>query len=76
MEDIVIDGYYIPKKSRVLVNIWAIGRDPNIWSNNVEEFSPERFVDSNIDLHGHDFALIPFGAGRRLCPATWWNVVK
>ncbi|MBA0776001.1 hypothetical protein Gotri_011066, partial [Gossypium trilobum] len=68
MEDIVIDGYYIPKKSRVLVNIWAIGRDPNIWSNNVEEFSPERFVDSNIDLHGHDFALIPFGAGRRLCP--------
>ncbi|XP_012448025.1 cytochrome P450 CYP736A12 [Gossypium raimondii] len=68
MEDIVIDGYYIPKKSRVLVNIWAIGRDPNIWSNNVEEFSPERFIDSNIDLHGHNFALIPFGAGRRLCP--------
>ncbi|MBA0557684.1 hypothetical protein Golob_014734 [Gossypium lobatum] len=68
MEDIVIDGCYIPKKSRVLVNVWAIGRDPNVWSNNVEEFSPERFINSNIELHGHDFELIPFGSGRRVCP--------
>ncbi|MBA0767112.1 hypothetical protein Gotri_016062 [Gossypium trilobum] len=68
VEDIIIDGCYIPKQSRVLVNIWAMGRDPNTWSNNAEEFFPERFIDSNIDLHGHDFELIPFGAGRRLCP--------
>ncbi|MFQ6631172.1 hypothetical protein Gotur_008876 [Gossypium turneri] len=64
VEDIIIDGCCIPKQSRVLVNIWAMGRDPNTWSNNAEEFFPE----SNIDLHGHDFELIPFGAGRRLCP--------
>ncbi|MBA0557681.1 hypothetical protein Golob_014733 [Gossypium lobatum] len=68
VEDIIIDGCYIPKQSRVLVNIWAMGRDTNIWSNNAEEFFPERFIDSNIDLHGHDFELIPFGSGRRLCP--------
>lgn len=68
MEDTTIDGYYIPKKSRILVNVWAIGRDPDVWSNNVEEFFPERFIDSNIDLRGHDFELIPFGAGRRMCP--------
>ncbi|MBA0650183.1 hypothetical protein Goklo_017636 [Gossypium klotzschianum] len=68
MEDIVIDGCYIPKKSRVLVNVWAIGRDPNVWSSNVEEFFPERFINSNIELHGHDFELIPFGSGRRVCP--------
>ncbi|MBA0566636.1 hypothetical protein Golob_011434, partial [Gossypium lobatum] len=68
MEDIVIDGYYIPKKSRVLINIWAIGRDTNVWPDNVEEFSPERFIENNIDLHGHDFELISFGAGRKLCP--------
>ncbi|MBA0702583.1 hypothetical protein Goari_027496, partial [Gossypium aridum] len=59
MKDIIIDGCYISKKSRVIVNVFAIGRDPNVWSNNVEEFFPERFINSNIELHGHDFELIP-----------------
>ena len=68
MEDITIEGYYIPKKSRILVNVWAIGRDPNVWSQNVEEFYPERFNGSNIDLRGQDFELLPFGSGRRSCP--------
>ncbi|MCI26667.1 cytochrome P450 71D11-like, partial [Trifolium medium] len=27
-----INGYYIPVKSRVLVNAWAIGRDPKYWT--------------------------------------------
>ncbi|XWS50710.1 hypothetical protein CRYUN_Cryun12cG0110000 [Craigia yunnanensis] len=68
MENITINGYHIPKKSRILINIWAIGRDPNVWSDNAEEFFPERFVNSNLDLRGHDFRLIPFGSGRRGCP--------
>ncbi|KAM2033893.1 hypothetical protein ACFX1T_015709 [Malus domestica] len=69
MEDIIVDGYHIPKKSRVFINIWTIGRDLNVWSDNVEEFYPERFMNSNVDLQGHDFQLIPFGSGRRGCPA-------
>ncbi|KAK6276562.1 hypothetical protein POUND7_006271 [Theobroma cacao] len=36
--------------------------------DNVEEFSPERFIGSNVDLRGHDFQLIPFGSGRKGCP--------
>ncbi|GMY15350.1 cytochrome P450 CYP736A12-like [Fagus crenata] len=68
MEDIEINGYYIPKKSRLIINFWAIGRDPNVWSDNVEEFYPERFLNSNIELMGHNFELIPFGSGRRGCP--------
>ncbi|THG04436.1 hypothetical protein TEA_003284 [Camellia sinensis var. sinensis] len=68
MEDIVIDGYFISKNSRVLVNSWAMGRDPCIWSDNVGEFLPERFINGHVDIRGRDFQLIPFGSGRRGCP--------
>lgn len=67
IEDCTIDGFFIPKKSRIIVNTWAIGRDPKVWTD-AETFNPERFVDSNIDLRGRDFELLPFGSGRRGCP--------
>ncbi|XP_042513306.1 cytochrome P450 71AU50-like [Macadamia integrifolia] len=70
MEDLTIDEYHIPKKSCVMINAWAIGRDPNVWSDNAEEFFPERFSDNSVDIQGHDFRLIPFGSGRRVCPAV------
>ncbi|KAF2298773.1 hypothetical protein GH714_027277 [Hevea brasiliensis] len=68
MEETIIDGYRVPKNARIIVNAWAIGRDPNAWSDNAEEFLPERFADTSIDLRGHDFQLLPFGSGRRGCP--------
>ncbi|CAJ1951869.1 unnamed protein product [Sphenostylis stenocarpa] len=67
-EDVTVDGYWIKKKSRVIVNAWAIGRDPKVWSDNAEVFYPERFANSNVDIRGFDFRLIPFGSGRRGCP--------
>lgn len=73
IEDCVIDGFHIPKKATVFVNFWAIGRDPNVWSD-PEKFIPERFKGSNIDYRGRDFKLIPFGSGRRSCPGLQLGV--
>ncbi|KAL5700005.1 hypothetical protein ACHQM5_025510 [Ranunculus cassubicifolius] len=67
-EDITIDGYFLPKKSRTLINVWAIGRDPRVWSSNAEEFYPERFMGTTIDAIGNGFQFLPFGSGRRRCP--------
>ncbi|WCJ39406.1 Cytochrome P450 superfamily protein [Euphorbia peplus] len=66
-EDTKIGNYDIQKGTRALVNVWTIGRDPTIWEN-PDEFCPERFIGKDIDVKGHDFELLPFGAGRRMCP--------
>lgn len=73
IEDTKITGYFIPRRTRIFVNVWAIQRDPKIWEA-PEEFRPERFMGSSVDFKGHDFQLIPFGAGRRICPGIGFAV--
>ena len=67
MTDVEICGFIVPKNAQILINVWAMGRDFSIWPNS-NLFMPERFLEHAIEFKGQDFELIPFGAGRRICP--------
>lgn len=70
-DDCKIAGYHIPAGTRLMVNIQKLQRDPCVWEDPCE-FRPERFLTSHkdFDVRGKCPMLIPFGTGRRMCPAS------
>ncbi|KAK6136013.1 hypothetical protein DH2020_030223 [Rehmannia glutinosa] len=76
-EPCTINGYEIPSRTRVLVNIWAVGRDPEYWDD-AESFKPERFdlEKYSVDFRGNRFEYIPFGAGKRICPGVSFGLAN
>ncbi|KAK5775427.1 Isoflavone 2'-hydroxylase [Gossypium arboreum] len=61
-----IGGYEIPKDAIVMVNAWAIQRDPKLWDDALS-FKPERFEEGK-EMSDQIYKLMPFGLGRRACP--------
>ncbi|CAN6167147.1 unnamed protein product [Urochloa humidicola] len=66
-----VGGYPVPAGTKVIVNLWAVMRDPAVWPD-PEAFSPERFAGcGEAEFRGKDrLEFMPFGAGRRTCPGT------
>ncbi|KAH0448664.1 hypothetical protein IEQ34_022464 [Dendrobium chrysotoxum] len=73
MEDTQLQGYDIPAGTRIVINAWAIARDPKNWDK-PDDFWPQRFMNNNIDFRGQHFHLTPFGAGRRACPGIGFAI--
>ncbi|CAG2115253.1 unnamed protein product, partial [Medioppia subpectinata] len=71
----VISGFKIPKDTQILVNLWAIDNDPNLWDN-PSEFRPQRFLSENLKTFKKPEHLIPFSYGKRSCPGEGLGVVE
>ncbi|KAG2151901.1 cytochrome P450 [Suillus cothurnatus] len=66
-EDDVHDGYYIPKGSIIIPNLWFMLHNPETYAN-PSEFNPDRFLANDGKKPETEPRTICFGFGRRICP--------
>ncbi|XP_057470771.1 cytochrome P450 CYP82D47-like [Actinidia eriantha] len=71
MKDCLVADYHVPRGTTLIVNLWKLHRDPNVWDD-PNEFRPERFLTSHarFDVRGQQFDYLPYSAGRRMCPGV------
>ncbi|XP_019414039.1 PREDICTED: cytochrome P450 89A2-like [Lupinus angustifolius] len=73
-EDVVLNGYLVPKKGTVNFMVAEMAWDSQVWEDPMA-FKPERFLNEDcsellaFDITGTtEIKMMPFGAGRRICP--------
>lgn len=75
-----IGGHPVPKGTEVYLVASEFGRDETVWTA-AQEFRPERFLEGgeghDVDLTGsREIKMLPFGAGRRMCPAYKLGILQ
>lgn len=67
-----IGGYDVIPDSRIIINVYAIMRDPGTWKIPTE-FIPERFLANNalrVDFKHENLYYLPFGSASSVCPGA------
>ncbi|PBK66502.1 bifunctional P-450/NADPH-P450 reductase [Armillaria solidipes] len=75
LEDTVVGRgkYFVKAGQAIALQIWDSHRDPSVWSDDAEEFRPERMLDGQFEAAPPN-AWQPFGFGLRGCigrPFSW-----
>ncbi|KAJ7580828.1 cytochrome P450 [Mycena floridula] len=63
-------GYFIPKESIIVPNVWAIAQD-TISGIPSDDFNPERHMPEHVKNVATDPGRYAFGFGRRVCPGRF-----
>jgi cytochrome P450 len=73
LQDIWYEGYFIPKGSLLIPNVWAINRDPGTFGPDAHLFNPARHLDvatgkiKAAPADTKEESHVTFGFGRRIC---------
>ncbi|KAJ3781624.1 cytochrome P450 [Lentinula aff. detonsa] len=75
MEDDWYEGNFIPKGTALILNLWSMNRDRDIYGPDVDQFRPERFLQKSEEKgeyilqaeYENEDGHCSFGFGRRGC---------
>ncbi|XP_035234179.1 vitamin D 25-hydroxylase-like [Stegodyphus dumicola] len=67
-DDLEVNGYFIPKDSWVVLNLWAVHHSHEYWSGDPDVFRPERFLTEDRKYVLKKDYFIPFSMGNKSCP--------
>ncbi|KAI0945621.1 hypothetical protein AcW1_001797 [Taiwanofungus camphoratus] len=67
VKDDIHAGYFLPKGSIVIANVWKFLHDPNTYTDPFT-FNPDRFMPADAKAPEQDPRQVAFGFGRRICP--------
>lgn len=70
----VVCGFDIPADSQVILNLYALHRNPEHWEN-PDVFYPPRFLGDS-DTKRHLFSYLPFSIGPHACIGTHFGVME
>ncbi|KAK6163575.1 hypothetical protein DH2020_000439 [Rehmannia glutinosa] len=75
-DDVLPDGTFVGKGTRVTYHPYAMGRMERIWGEDCLEFKPERWLQSGVFKQVNPFKYPVFQAGPRVCLGKEMAVVE
>ncbi|XP_022739840.1 alkane hydroxylase MAH1-like [Durio zibethinus] len=65
--DILPSGHPVDPKTKILFNLYSMGRMKSIWGEDCLEFKPERWISKRGIKHEPSYKFLSFNAGPRTC---------
>ncbi|KAL0460076.1 UNVERIFIED_CONTAM: cytochrome [Sesamum latifolium] len=75
-DDVLADGTFVARGTRVTYHPYAMGRMERIWGPDCLEFKPERWLRGGVFKQEDPFKYPVFQAGRRVCLGKEMAVVE